>query len=339
MSQPEFSKLQGTEVSWQSILRSSFTNLDRLADFLQLNAHQRAELMQGSSKELKSFNVLVPLRLAEKMAKQTLSDPLLRQFVPLIEESIHTPNFSSDPVGEQKGCITPRLLHKYAGRALLVCTSACAMHCRYCFRRDYPYEKEKKDDWGSELAEIKADSSIREVILSGGDPLSLSDRSLIDLIHALEEIPHVKHLRFHTRFLIGIPERITGTLCAALRNTRLQVWCIIHSNHPKELDHDVEKALKALRHEGVTLLNQSVLLRGVNDDVDVLCALSERLLDMGVMPYYLHQLDRIQGAAHYEVPEEEGKKLVSAMRSRLPGYGVPRYVREEAGKPGKTVLL
>lgn len=338
MSQPQPSQSLAGQ-TWQSILRSSFTSLDSLADFLQLSLKQRAELVQGSSKDLKSFPVLVPRRLADKMEKQTLHDPLLRQFVPLIEEGIHTPHFSSDPVGEQKGCITPRLLHKYAGRALLVCTSACAMHCRYCFRRDYPYEKEKKEDWSHELAEIAADPSIREVILSGGDPLSLSDRALIDLIHALEGMPHVKHLRLHTRFLIGIPERVTGTLCAALRATRLQVWCIIHSNHPKELDSDVEKALRVLHAEGVTLLNQSVLLRGVNDDADVLCALSERLLDMGVIPYYLHQLDRIQGAAHYEVPEEEGRALVSAMRARLPGYGVPRYVREEAGCPSKTVLL
>lgn len=323
--------------AWQSLLRQSFTNLDHLADFLELKPSEREKLCKRSSQELKDFPLLIPRRLAEKMAKGTLDDPILRQFVPLLEEEHSVEHFGKDPVQEQQGCITPRLLHKYAGRALLVCTSACAMHCRYCFRRHYPYAP--ATDWSKEIALIAADSSLVEIILSGGDPLSLSDRTLIELIHQLEAIPHLKRLRFHTRFLIGIPERVTATLCAALRSTRLQVWCVVHSNHPKELDDDVAAALKRLRNEGVFLLNQSVLLRGVNDSVDVLQALSERLLDIGVIPYYLHQLDRVQGAAHYEVPEEEGRALVTALHGRLSGYGVPRYAREEGGMPGKTVLL
>lgn len=330
---------QGLTHTWQAILRSSFKSLDALADFLQLTSLQRQQLCSGSSSEMKEFPLLVPRRLAEKMEKGTLHDPLLRQFVPLIEEQLHVEHFGTDPVGEQKGCVSSRLLHKYAGRALLVCTSACAMHCRYCFRRHYPYEKEKKENWSKELAQLAADPSICEVILSGGDPFSLSDRALIELFSALDAIPHLKRLRFHTRFLIGIPERVTSTLCAALRSMRLQVWCVVHCNHPRELDSDVEHALKQLRHEGVFLLNQSVLLRGVNDSVDVLHALSERLLDIGVLPYYLHQLDRVQGAGHYEVPEEEGRALVSALHARLSGYGVPRYVREEEGMPGKTPLF
>lgn len=322
---------------WQALLRQSFTNLDQLADFLRLTPLQRQQLVKGGSIELKDFPLLVPHRLAEKMEKGTLDDPILRQFVPLIEEGQIVENFGKDPVQEQQGCVTPRLLHKYAGRALLVCTSACAMHCRYCFRRHYPYAQAA--EWGNELAAIAADTSLVEVILSGGDPLSLSDRAFMELLHKLEEIPHIKRVRIHTRFLIGIPERITGALCSALNHTRLQVWCVVHSNHPKELDDDVAEALKRLRGSGVFLLNQSVLLRGVNDSVEVLQALSERLLDIGVLPYYLHQLDRVEGAAHYEVPEEEGRALVTALHARLSGYGVPRYAREEGGMPGKTVLL
>lgn len=322
-------------MSWHAQLRSRFTSLDALAHFLQLNPSQCEQLSRRGS----GFPLLLPRRLAEKMEKGTLHDPLLRQFVPLIDEERLVEHFETDPLGEQHACSTPRLLHKYKGRALLLCTSACAMHCRYCFRRHFPYETSAGEDWGAELTELAKDASIREVLLSGGDPLSLSDRALIGLLHALEAIPHVKRLRIHTRFLIGIPERVTGALCAAFRASRLQVWCVIHSNHPKELDHDVEQALKQLRAEGVFLLNQSVLLRGVNDSTDVLCALSERLLDVGVMPYYLHQLDRVQGAAHYEVSEAEGRALVSALAALLPGYGVPRYVREEEGMPGKTILL
>lgn len=329
------SDAEGGSLSWQSVLRQRFTKLDDLADFLQLNQEQRACL----SKQAEGFPLLIPRRLAEKMQKQTLDDPILRQFVPLIDEERIAEHFSLDAVGDKQACRTPRLLQKYCGRALLLCTSACAMHCRYCFRRHYPYETEKQQEWSAEFKELREDTSIKEVLLSGGDPLSLSDRALVDLLAALEGIPHIKRLRFHTRFLIGIPERITNTLCAALRHSRLQIWCVIHSNHPKELDSDVQAAVAKLRAEGVLMLNQSVLLRGVNDHADVLCALSERLLDIGVMPYYLHQLDRVQGAAHFEVPEDEGRALVSALHARLPGYGVPRYVREEEGMPGKTILL
>jgi EF-P beta-lysylation protein EpmB len=231
-------------------------------------------------------------------------------------------------------------LQKYHGRVLLVSTGACAIHCRYCFRREYPYSDGPKsvDQWKSVVDRIAADSSIEEVILSGGDPLTLADSAVAELIEQLDRIAHLRRLRIHTRLPIVIPERVNEELLASLGRTRLTPIVVIHSNHAAEIDRNVEAALARLLGHGIPILNQTVLLAGINDDVAVLRELCARLVDLRVMPYYLHQLDRVQGAAHFEVPVERGLELIAQLRALLPGYAVPRYVQETAGQASKRVL-
>lgn len=245
-----------------------------------------------------------------------------------------------DPVGDLDAQRLPGLLQKYAGRVLLVTTGVCAVHCRYCFRRHYPYGTAPKTlaAWEPALEEIAADESISEVILSGGDPLTLRDSLLAALAERLAEIPHLRRLRVHTRLPLMIPERINDELLEWLRGTRLAPVMVIHANHANELSGEAADAVQRLVTAGIPTLNQTVLLRGINDDVETLAALSERLLDLGVLPYYLHQLDRVAGALHFEVPIERGLELVAALRARLSGYAVPRYVQERAGEASKTIL-
>lgn len=317
---------------WKAVLRQNLTRLEQLTDFLELDDEQKAHLLARPS-----FAINVPLRLAKKIAKGTLEDPILRQFVPFKDETIADPAYLADPVGDCGSMRTAKLLHKYEGRVLLVCTSACAMHCRYCFRQHYDYAVQEKS-FAAELEIIAADPSIHEVILSGGDPLSLSDARLAEIILPLNAMPHIKRIRFHTRFPIGIPERIDESFLALIQQSDKQVVFVIHVNHARELDADIIDALKALQRLGCMMLNQSVLLKGVNDNVGTLKELCETLADNGVVPYYLHQLDRVQGAAHFEVEEEQGRALVRELAKVLPGYAVPKYVREIAGEPSKTLL-
>jgi EF-P beta-lysylation protein EpmB len=267
-------------------------------------------------------------------------DPLLRQVLPLDAEGASYAGYSKDPVGDCASLVSPGLLHKYQGRVLMVATGACAVHCRYCFRRHFEYDLAPKslDDWLPALARVERDTSIQEVILSGGDPLTLVDDSLARLTQAIAAIPHVRRLRIHTRLPIIIPERVTPALLRLLRETRLAPVVVIHANHPAELQGDAAGAVHSIVAAGIPTLNQSVLLRGVNDSANVLAELSERLIDLGVMPYYLHQLDRVAGAAHFEVPVAEGLSIMEELRRRLPGYAVPRYVREVAGEAHKLQL-
>ncbi|MGI9246673.1 MAG: KamA family radical SAM protein, partial [Steroidobacteraceae bacterium] len=235
------------------------------------------------------------------------------------------------------------LLHKYSGRALLVATGACAIHCRYCFRREFPYGEHNagRDEFRPALDAIAADASIREVLLSGGDPLTLGDRRLRGLMEALGGIPHVSRVRVHTRLPVVLPDRIDdGFLAAWSAAPRLQRVMVIHANHANELRdaQDVAHALARLRGDGTVLLNQSVLLREVNDSVEALADLSEALFEHGVLPYYLHALDRVRGAAHFEVSDDSARALVADLAQRLPGYLVPRLVREVAGAGSKTML-
>lgn len=318
---------------WRQIQRSNFSHLQALADFLELDAHARTRLLKQPR-----FVLNLPRRLAEKIEKNNLEDPILRQFLPLIEEQNRSEGFRLDPVEDKTFRKEKKLLHKYEGRALLICTSACAMHCRYCFRQNFPYETEEKQ-FEKELKAIAEDTSLTEIILSGGDPLSLSDTHLGSLMERIAEIPHVKRLRFHTRFPIGIPERLDASFLELLARARLQIVFIIHCNHPQELDAGVLAALKNVQRLGIPVLNQAVLLRGVNDNLATLKALCEKLADHGILPYYLHQLDRVQGAAHFEVPENQGLTLISELAKQLSGYAVPRYVKEIAGEPHKTPIL
>ncbi len=268
------------------------------------------------------------------------SDPLLLQVLPQTAEEAEHPRFTCDPLGEARSAGPPGGLQKYQGRLLMVTVGQCGVHCRFCFRRHYPYTQgpPRRARWTRVLQKVQADPSVREVILSGGDPLTLPDSELAWLVERIAAIGHVRRLRIHTRMPIVIPQRVTEGLLGLLRSTRLVPIMVLHVNHPAEIDPAVAQALAALVDHGIPVLSQSVLLRGVNDSVEVLCNLFERLVDLRVMPYYLHQLDPVAGAAHFEVPEEEGRALVAEVRRRLPGYAVPRYVREVPGGPSKEVL-
>lgn len=319
-------------MTWQQVLRTNFTRWSVLADFWQLSDAQRQSILPDPR-----FILNLPHRLANKAAKSTLDDPIVRQFLPLSQEAQKTPQFVDDPVADATFQCAPRLLKKYKGRALLMTTGACAMHCRYCFRQNYDYNQPDKL-FDEEIAYIAQESDIHEVILSGGDPLSLPNQTLENLLEQLTAIPHVRKIRFHSRFPIGIPERIDEGFLNLLAKLPKQVWFIIHSNHVNEFDSTVWDALQNIRRTGAVLLNQSVLLKGVNDTFEDLHALCTALSDHGIVPYYLHQLDRVQGAAHFEVPEAQGLQLIAQLEASLPGYAVPRYVREIAGAPSKTRL-
>ncbi|HVJ66393.1 MAG TPA: KamA family radical SAM protein, partial [Caulifigura sp.] len=264
-----------------------------------------------------------------------------RQVLPLAEELRQEPNHKLDPVGDAQARIAPGLLQKYEGRALLITTGVCAIHCRYCFRRHYPYgdEPRRLDDWQPAIDALAADDTIHEAILSGGDPLVLTDARLAALVERLESIPHLKRLRIHTRLPIVLPDRVTNSLIALLRDSRLQPIMVVHANHAQEIQLDCADALRTLVRSGIPTLNQAVLLKGVNDSADALADLCESLGNLGVIPYYLHQLDRVAGAAHFEVSEQRGLKLMEELAAILPGYLVPKYVREVAGASGKTSVI
>jgi len=317
---------------WRQIQKDNFTKVAPLLDFLELSEPSRQKILEAPR-----FTLNLPRRLAAKIEKNSLTDPIFLQFVPLQSELIETPGFVPDPVHDRTFQKTKKILHKYEGRALLIATSACAMHCRFCFRQNFPYETEEKS-FNEEIAYLKNDPSISEIILSGGDPLSLSDATLSNLFADLDAIPHIKRIRFHTRFPIGIPERIDHSFLQILAASTKQIFFIVHANHPKEIDLDVAAALKKIQRLGIPTLNQSTLLKGVNDDEATLLALSEALVDAGVIPYYLHSLDPVQGTGHFALPETRGPQLIRYIQTHLSGFGVPRLVREEPGNPSKTFI-
>ncbi|HKD37852.1 MAG TPA: EF-P beta-lysylation protein EpmB [Pirellulales bacterium] len=300
-----------------------------------------AEVERAAVRAARLFPLFAPRAFIARMERGNPHDPLLRQVLPLDAEFESPEGFSDDPVGDLAAAKAPALLHKYRGRALLVTTGACAVHCRYCFRRHFPYEQTPPslDVWNDALEIVAADPTIHEVILSGGDPLTIVDPLLAELARRVAAIPHVMRLRVHTRLPIMIPERINDDLLGWLRGTRLVPIVVIHANHPAELQGSATDAIERLVDAGVPVLNQSVLLRGVNDNLDTLAALSERIVELRAMPYYLHQLDQVRGAAHFEVPVARGLELIAAMQARLPGYAVPRYVREETGAAHKISLI
>jgi EF-P beta-lysylation protein EpmB len=320
-------------IAWRQIQRQNFTCWKKLAGFLQLDPAHFPDILKDSR-----FPLNLPFRLAQKIRKNTWNDPILLQFLPVEKEKEIVPGFQADPVGDLDARQSSKLLKKYQGRALLTCTSSCAMNCRFCFRQNYDYETQDKT-FAQEIELIRQDRTLSEIILSGGDPLSLSNETLSSLIKRLDVIPHLERLRFHTRFPIGIPERIDEKFLSMLEQIRLQVFFVVHTNHPSELDAQVVFALKKIQKLGIPVLNQTVLLRGINDNISTLKALCEKLAGSGILPYYLHQLDRVQGAAHFEVSEEEGRALIAELTELMSGYAVPKYVKEEAGKPSKTGLL
>ncbi len=321
--------------SWQEALKDAVRDPEELCRLVGLPRYAA-----GARRAARQFSVFAPRGYIARMRPEDPHDPLLRQVLPLEEELVNPPGFITDPVGDLAATVTPGLLHKYHSRILMVTTGACAVHCRYCFRRHFPYAEGPRSPqaWAPALDSIAADDSLREVILSGGDPLTIVDGQLAELANRLAEIDHLQRLRIHTRLPILIPERVNDELTGWLRGTRLTAIVVVHANHAQELDAQVAEALAKLADAGIVLLNQAVLLRGVNDSIEALAELSERLVDLRVMPYYLHQLDRVAGAAHFEVPVGRGQQFVEQLRDRLPGYAVPRFVREVAGEGHKLPL-
>jgi EF-P beta-lysylation protein EpmB len=321
---------------WQTAFKTAIRSATQLCRRLELPASYEAAAKAAEH----SFSVFAPLGYVSKMRPGDPHDPLLRQVLPLGEELAVVPGFASDPVDDQQAQVIPGLLQKYNGRVLLITTGTCAIHCRYCFRREYPYHEGESlvARWAAAIEHIASDGSIEEVILSGGDPLTVTDERLTELVWQLAAIPHVRRLRIHTRLPVVIPERVTSGLLSCLRGTRLAPIMVVHVNHPRELAGDVGAALERMVDAGIPVLNQAVLLRGVNDDIETLVELCRTLVDLRAIPYYLHQFDRVAGAAHFEVPVQRGLELVEQLRSRLPGYAVPRYVQEIPGDRGKHWL-
>ncbi len=321
---------------WQQALRQA---VREPAELLQLLGLESVAL-QVSSQAAAQFPLRVPRGFIARMRHGDAHDPLLRQVLPLDAELRVLPGFGLDAVGDAAARSATGVIQKYDGRALLVATGSCAIHCRYCFRRHFPYGEETaaRDHWAQAIARIGADDTIDEVILSGGDPLSLSTPKLAELTDALATVPHLKRLRIHSRLPVVLPERVDAALLQWLSALPWPVTVVVHANHANEFDARVDAALAALRGAGALLLNQAVLLRGVNDSVQALADLSTRGLAAGVLPYYLHQLDRVQGVAHFEVDDATALALHAQLAARLSGYLVPRLVREIPGDTGKRAL-
>ncbi|SFR52647.1 L-lysine 2,3-aminomutase [Marinobacter daqiaonensis] len=322
---------------WQTLLARSITSPEQLLQRLGLDS---SLLTEGAVPGHRAFPVRVPEPWLARIRPGDPSDPLLRQVLPLAEEGEHRAGFVADPLRETGVTADAGLIRKYRSRALLMVTGQCAINCRYCFRRHFPYEEHRLSPAQREevITRLRADPDINEVIFSGGDPLAVNDRLLAAWTAAIATIPTIRRLRIHTRLPVVIPQRVDEQLLAWLRDCPLPVVMVVHINHPQEIDDDVRDAMARLKSAGVTLLNQSVILRGVNDAVDILEQLSERLFGAGILPYYLHAFDPVAGAHHFDVSDREARTMVRTLQARLPGYLVPRLVREVPGHPGKTLL-
>ncbi len=320
---------------WRELWRNAITDPIELLQAVGLG--DRMDLLPPDDA---GFALRVPRGFVARMRRGDPLDPLLLQVLPQRAEHNQAEGYTTDAVGDMTAKTGHGVLHKYDGRALLIASGSCAVNCRYCFRRHFPYGEEiaASSHWREALVQLRADPSIREVILSGGDPLALATHKLEELTRGLAELPQVVRLRIHSRLPVVLPERIDDAFVAWLGTLPLQKVVVLHANHANELDASVDEACARLRNAGATLLNQSVLLRGINDDANTLVNLSERLFAAGVLPYYLHQLDRVQGAAHFEVSDGAALDLEQSLRARLPGYLVPRLVREVAGDVAKRPL-
>jgi len=321
--------------SWQKELANVVKDPKSLLEMLAIEPNEYLEHFKAR----KLFPVQVPRPFIARMKKGDINDPLLKQVMPLSQEFITTDGFSNDPLAEHD-TVAEGLLHKYKNRVLLIVKSGCAINCRYCFRRHFPYSDNSpnKPRWQSALDYIASHKEINEVIFSGGDPLMASDEHLTWLMSKIEAFPHVKRLRIHTRLPVVIPQRITASLIKLLTNTRLKATMVLHINHPNEINNDVMSAMSLLTDAKIPLFNQSVLLKGVNDKAKVLCQLSEDLFDIGIQPYYLHMFDKVQGVAHFDVDEQQAIALVKEMMASLPGFLMPKFVREIAGEANKTPI-
>ena len=328
--------------SWQQLLSDSTLTLAELLKKLDISADDFAASIDGDPDiSPQDFPIRAPAPFIDRMVKGDINDPLLRQVLPLVKEHDITPGYTADPLHEADFNNTPGLIHKYQSRALLIVTKACAIHCRYCFRRHFPYEDNQPSRamWTEALNYLQQHTEINEVIYSGGDPLASSNGQLNWLSQKVAAIPHIKTLRIHTRLPVVLPQRIDTALLEILQQWPGKTVVVIHSNHANELDESVKIAIDKLKSVGVTVLNQTVLLKGINDSATALVELSERLFEIGVLPYYLHLLDTVSGAAHFAISDTQAKVIMGEVTSRLPGYLVPKLVREEADKASKTPIL
>ena len=327
---------QPNKDEWIFELANVVTDIKELYRCLSLDPEEISLPMLQARKQ---FPLRVPMAFINRMKKGDSQDPLLLQVLCDEKELINVAGFSEDPLEEQNNTI-PGLLHKYHNRALLMTKTACAINCRYCFRRHFPYHDNQgtKKNLGAALAYIASHPELDEIILSGGDPLMAKDHEMAFLITELEKIPHIKRLRIHSRLAVVIPNRITSELCRLFAKTRLQIVLVTHINHPNEIDDNVTDAIKRLKEHQVTVLNQSVLLKKVNDDADVLACLSNKLFSIGILPYYIHLLDKVQGAAHFLVDDDNAKQIMRQLAKNVSGYLVPKLAREIGGEKSKRVI-
>lgn len=334
---PEHGTCTAENQSWQTILSQSLSNPEQLLERLNLPAER---WLEGAKSGHKLFQIRVPEPFISRMEPGNPNDPLLRQVLPIADETVEQPGFVRDPLEENTAIQTTGLIRKYHSRALLMVTGQCAINCRYCFRRHFPYGEHKlsRDDRHQIVTALNASPEINEAILSGGDPLAVNDRLLSQWMDLLDAVPHLKRLRIHSRLPVVIPQRVCDDMLSWLDRTRLQKVLVVHVNHPAEIDQATREAFARLKQAGVTLLNQSVILKGVNDNADTLSALSEALFDAGVMPYYLHAFDPVAGAHHFDVSDAAAALLVRQMLEKLPGFLVPKLVREVPGETSKTPI-
>lgn len=328
--------MTGYTRGWQQELATAFCKPEDLLDYLEIDTSLYSNYARNS------FSMRVPAGYAACMEKGKPDDPLLKQVLPIGDKSISPDEFQDDPVGDLSALVHDCIIHKYQGRVLLITTGGCAINCRFCFRRNFPYADVQlnKPKEIVALDYIEQDSSINEIILSGGDPLLLSDQKLNGLIQRINNIPHITRIRLHTRLPIVLPSRITPELINLFKTSGVPIILVTHCNHANELSEQVVTVCRALRQQqNITLLNQSVLLKGVNNDAQTLKNLSERLFSTGILPYYLHLLDRAKGTAHFEVPHIEAIKVHHGLQQILPGYLVPKLVKEQAGKAAKTLII
>jgi len=322
--------------SWQQLLSHTINDPQQLIDLLELPQ----DFLQGAINGAREFALKVPQPYLSKIKKGDLNDPLLRQVLPINTETEQVSGYITDPLAEMDANHHDGLIHKYTGRVLIIMTGACAINCRYCFRRHFPYQENRlgPEQWQQVVDYLKSDTSISEVIFSGGDPLATSDERLEKMITDLERIPHLKRLRIHTRLPVVIPQRITPKFISILQSSRFDNVMVLHVNHPNEIDHQTSELVTQLKTANVTVLNQSVLLKGVNDCVETLQHLSEKLFHSGILPYYLFTLDPVQGAHHFNISDEHAIEIFAKLQALLPGYLLPKLAREIPDRPSKTLL-
>ncbi len=320
--------------TWQQELSEGYRNVQELCHYLDLSSEQNNYNLAAD------FPLRVPREFVERMEKGNINDPLLKQILPIKDELADFPGFSNDPVGDLNAITETGVIHKYTGRVLFITTGSCAINCRYCFRKNFPYSdfQLSGQKYIKAIEYIQNHGQISEVILSGGDPLLLSDNKLFSLLYQLEKIQHLKRIRIHSRIPIVLPHRITTEFCTKLSKLNKKCVLIVHSNHSNELNQHVKRACKKLTQAGITLFNQSVLLKGINDNELQLCTLSEKLFTFGIIPYYLHLLDKATGTSHFEVDQKTAIRLMDEIKKQLSGYLVPKLVREEAGAKNKIVI-